>query len=129
MANSVASNGWAVAGVMSKTQIVGVKVGKVLEAVLSAASLPVAGLCNGYISRLFNYVERHNVALVVAAGFSATDWVFLAIDSLNQPTSYANYGNSAVDVAAPGGDSKVFLMGGMLSHHFGIKFKQCQTGK
>jgi lantibiotic leader peptide-processing serine protease len=151
VANTVVSNGWGVAGVTSKTKIIGVKVcsafggcpfSSIVAGLLHAVDMGADvvnmslggaftkagnGGYNGYINQLFNYVQRHQVVIVVSAGNSATDLdhngnayanfcntpstiCVSATDILDQPTSYTNYGNSAVDVAAPGGDSKGYVL-------------------
>ncbi|MCL7959228.1 MAG: S8 family serine peptidase [marine benthic group bacterium] len=86
------------------------------------------------INRLFNYARQHRVTVVVSAGnesldldhdtngfktycdaphvicASATapgysdDWRYGPFYDVDTPTSYTNYGRSAISVAAPGGD-------------------------
>ncbi len=102
-------------------------------------NLSGAGGFIGLINRVFNYADRQGMLVVVSAGNSAIDLdndgpgyktycntpsafcvsatgpqstadirvgPFFDIDA---PASYTNYGRSAVDVAAPGGDSNGFV--------------------
>ncbi|CAB9519199.1 Subtilisin-like protease 1 (Fragment) [Seminavis robusta] len=81
------------------------------------------GKIAGYINKVFNYVNRNKSVVVVAAGNDNTDldhngnqynsycdtpntMCVSASDINDQATDYTNYGNSAIDVAAPGGSSE-----------------------
>lgn len=93
----------------------------------------------GFINRTFNYAKRKGMTIVVSAGNSAEDLdrngddyktycdtpgticvsatapassddnFFGPFYDITAPASYTNYGRSAIDLAAPGGDSAGFV--------------------
>ena len=90
-------------------------------------SFPGGGQLNGLLNRVMNYASSKGVVVVSAAGnggydldhlgrdFRAGSFVATPCESgngmcvsatnvLDEPTSYTNYGTSAVSLAAPGGD-------------------------
>jgi subtilisin family serine protease len=152
VATQVSSKAVALAGVTSKTTLIGVKVldrtgrgttSSVLLGVLWAADhgADVANMSLGggfakagngrsvaLINRVFNYAASKGMLIVVAAGNSAADLDHngnvettycdsphvvcvsavgpaLATSNPDTPTSYTNFGRSAISVAAPGGDA------------------------
>lgn len=152
VATQVSSKAVALAGVTSKTTLIGVKVlngqgtGS-LSAVLTGVLYSVdhgANIANmslggsfakpgnrkyvNLIKRIFNYANRKNMLIVVAAGNDAENLdqngnVYeaycdaphvicvsavgpaVASDDPNTPAFYTNYGRNSIDVAAPGGNA------------------------
>jgi len=156
VASTVVSNGWGVAGVTSKTTLIGVKVCSVagtcsmtalLQGILHALDrgADVINLSLGgsiikaenagvveLIKDLGGTLNEAGVTVVVAAGNGATDLnhngstyaaycdspnticvsatapiaggFFGPWTDIDTPTSYTNFGSSAISVAAPGGD-------------------------
>jgi len=108
------------------------------------------------INRLFNYVKNNNVTMVVSAGndfidldhdadgfktycdaphvicVSATapgssdDYLYGPFYDLDTPTTYTNYGRSAISVAAPGGDDFGYVLQSCSSSSLFIP--NCQQG-
>jgi subtilisin family serine protease len=158
VATQVSSKAVALAGVTSKTTLIGVKVlgrtgsgstGGVLNGVLWAADhgADVANMSLGSefakagngrllstIQRVFNYAGRKGMLIVVAAGNEAADLDHngnvmnaycnashvvcvsavgptagsqLGTSAQDAPTFYTNFGRSAIEVAAPGGNAQV----------------------
>lgn len=146
VASTAVSNGYVVAGVTSKTTLIGVKVcdvfgscslASIIAGILHAAqegadvinmslggglSKAGEGEYVGFINSVFNYINSQKVTVVVSAGNSAMDLqhngnfyssycdtpstlCVSATDINDEPASYTNYGTSAIDVGAPGGDS------------------------
>jgi hypothetical protein len=152
VATQVSSKAVALAGVTSKTTLIGVKVlngqgtGS-LSAILTGVLYSVdhgANIANmslggsfakpgnhkyvNLIERIFNYANRKNMLIVVAAGNDAENLdqngnVYeaycdaphvicvsavgpaVASDDPNTPAFYTNYGRNSIDVAAPGGNA------------------------
>jgi subtilisin family serine protease len=180
VAATVASNGWAAAGVTSRTTLIGLKVcGTVVRgcpasaifAALQYAADNGADVVNmslggsftksrypGYVStinRAFTYLDRKSVTVVVSAGNSALDldrdgagyktycdtptnfcvsatgptaattvngpWA-----NIDAPAYYTNYGRSAINVAAPGGNSGASVWAACSP--FSVLIPVCQTG-
>jgi len=161
VAATVASNGYATAGVTSKTTLIGIKVCSFYDEVACPFSSIIAGLLHavdsgadvanmslgsgflknqypglvGYINKAYNYANSKKMLIVVSAGnasedldkngavyntfcdtpntmcVSATgpqssDDIYTGpFHEVDAPAFYTNYGTSAVDVAAPGGNS------------------------
>jgi subtilisin family serine protease len=152
VATQVSSKAVALAGVTSKTTLIAVKVlnglgsgplSTILTGVLYAADhgANVANMSLGatfarpgnhryinLIKRIFNYANRKNMLIVVAAGNDAVDLdhngnVFdaycdaphvicvsavgpaVAGDDPNTPAYYTDFGRRSIDVAAPGGNA------------------------
>lgn len=185
VAATVASNGFVAAGVTSQTTLMGVKVCGVIQggcpgsAVFSGllhaadngadvinmslggrfdkSDLAQAGFGSyvGYLNRLFNYVRRQGVTVVVSAGNDAFDLdhdgdgyktycdtpgvvcvsatgptarasVNGPWQNVDAPAVYTNYGRSAITVAAPGGNSGAGVAAACSQTSLTIPI--CQTG-
>ena len=181
VASTVVSNGNVIAGVTSKTTLIGIKVcsvfgsncpgGAVIEGVLHAvdsgahiANMSLGGTFMkkdypgyvGFLNRIFNYANAEGTLVVVSAGNSATDLdhdgnsyktycntpstvcvsatgpvssddfyegPFYDVDAL---ASYSNYGRSAVNVAAPGGNTGGYVWAAC--SQTSLVIPACQTG-
>ena len=179
VANAISSRGIILAGVTSRTTLVGVKVcsylnicpvSSVLAGVIYAAdhgadvinlslgsgfSKAASGRLVGLINRTFNYAQSKGTTIVVAAGNDALDMDHDRNDyvtycntpavicvsatgptaeaSVNGPwtdvdasASFTNFGSSAIDLAAPGGNGVSLVYGGCSGTSLVLPI--CQTG-
>jgi subtilisin family serine protease len=183
VASTAVSNGFATAGVTSKTTLIGVKVcsvfgscsfGGVISGILHAADAG-ADVANmslgggftkagngrfvGFINSVFNYAKNQGMTIVVSAGNSAwdldhngnayasyCDTPATICVSATAPTAgdgrdgpwtdvdavapYTNFGNSAINVAAPGGRSIANSAGWVWAgcSQTSLVIPACQTG-